>query len=116
MTVNCQPDILLLYGYKYSTKIQEYLIVHKQVTPKQLAEYLGISRQALFKHLPKLLEEGKIGKIGKPPVVYYFIKDQTVSEIKSLENQQKSQIIEKLSNNYSNGRKVNRNERIQILV
>ncbi|VVA44542.1 conserved hypothetical protein [Candidatus Roizmanbacteria bacterium] len=76
-------------------KIQEYLIVHKQVTPKQLAEYLGISRQALFKHLPKLLEEGKIGKIGKPPVVYYFIKDQTVSEIKSLENQQKSQIIEK---------------------
>ena len=78
-----------------SQKIQEYLIVHKQVTPKQLAEYLGISRQALFKHLPKLLEEGKVGKIGKPPIVYYFIKDQTVSEIKSLEKQPESQIIEK---------------------
>ncbi|PIP63456.1 hypothetical protein CO165_04985 [Candidatus Roizmanbacteria bacterium CG_4_9_14_3_um_filter_33_18] len=76
-------------------KIQEYLIVHKQVTSKQLAEYLSISRQALFKHLPKLLEEGKIGKIGKPPVVYYFIKDQIVSEIKSLESQQESHIVEK---------------------
>ncbi|PIX73782.1 hypothetical protein CO083_06560 [Candidatus Roizmanbacteria bacterium CG_4_9_14_0_8_um_filter_34_12] len=52
-------------------KIQEYLIVHKQVTSKQLSEYLGISRQALFRHLPKLLAEGKIGKIGKPPVVFY---------------------------------------------
>jgi hypothetical protein len=76
-------------------RIQKYLIVHKQVTSKQLAEYLGISRQALFKHLPKLLEEGKIGKIGRPPVVYYFIKDQIVSTIKSQENQTESQIIEK---------------------
>lgn len=76
-------------------KIQEYLIIHKQVTSKQLAEYLGISRQALFRHLPRLLEEGKIGKIGKPPVVYYFIKDQVISVVKSQENQTESQIIEK---------------------
>jgi len=76
-------------------RIQKYLIVHKQVTSKQLAKYLGISRQALFKHLPKLLEEGKIGKIGRPPVVYYFIKDQIVSTIKSQDNQIESQIIEK---------------------
>lgn len=76
-------------------KIQEYLIAHKQVTSKQLAEYLGISRQALFKHLPKLLEEGKIGKIGKPPVVYYFIKDKLSSEIISSDSQTESQIIEK---------------------
>jgi len=76
-------------------KIQEYLVVHNQVTPKQLVEYLGISRQALFKHLFELLEKGKIGKIGKPPVVYYFIKNQTVSEIKSLESRPESQIVEK---------------------
>lgn len=76
-------------------KIQEYLIVHKQVTSKQIAEHLGISRQALFKHLPKLLAEGKIGKIGRPPIVYYFIKDQIVSEVKSQENQIESQVIEK---------------------
>lgn len=76
-------------------KIQEYLIVHKQVTSKQLAEYLGISRQALFTHLPKLLEQGKIGKIGKPPVVYYFIKDQTASKIKSFKDDIESKVIEK---------------------
>lgn len=76
-------------------KIQEYLIIHKQVTPKKIAEYLGISRQALFKHLPKLLEEGKIGKIGKPPVVYYFIKEEVTPKIISTENQAESQIIEK---------------------
>jgi len=75
-------------------KIQEYLTTHKQVTSKQLSEYLGISRQALFKHLPKLLNEGKIGKIGKPPVVYYFIKVDVVSKITSIEDQSESQIIE----------------------
>jgi len=78
-----------------AAKIQEYLIANKQVTSKQLSEYLGISRQALFKHLPKLLEEGKIGKIGRPPVVYYFIKDQVISEIVSKEKQIESQVIEK---------------------
>ena len=76
-------------------KIQEYLIVHKQVTSKQLTEYLGISRQALFKHLPKLLEVGKIGKIGKPPVVYYFIKEQIVPDTASFQKQIESQIVEK---------------------
>ena len=78
-------------------KIQEYLIVNKQVTSKQIAEYLGISRQALFKHIAKLLEAGKIGKIGRPPVVYYFIKESFVSEIHSYQKQQESHIIE---NNY----------------
>lgn len=76
-------------------KILEYIFVHKQVTSKQLVEYLGISRQALFKHIPKLLEESKIGKIGRPPVVYYFIKNQIASEIISFQKQAESQIIEK---------------------
>ena len=76
-------------------KIQEYILIHKQVTSKELADYLGISRQALFKHLPKLLAEGKINKIGKPPVVYYFIKDKEASEITSFQKQTESQIVEK---------------------
>jgi len=78
-----------------SQKIQEYILTHKQVTSKQLADYLGISRQALFKHLPKLLAEDKIDKIGKPPVVFYFIKDHTASEITSSQKKIKSKIIEK---------------------
>lgn len=76
-------------------KIQEYIVIHKQVTSKQIAEYLGISRQALFKHLPKLLAEGKIGKIGRPPVVFYFIKDQLAAKITSYQGQPKSETIEK---------------------
>lgn len=80
---------------KTTQKIQEYLIVHKQVTSKQIAEYLGISRQALFRHLPKLLAEGKIGKIGKPPVVFYFIKEKIAQEITSSSKQSESPIVEK---------------------
>lgn len=78
-----------------SQKIQEYILTHRQVTSKELADYLGITRQALFKHLPKLLAQGKIGKIGKPPVVYYFIKEETASEIVAFQKKVKSPIIEK---------------------
>lgn len=56
-----------------SQKIIEYLVRQKQVSAKELVDYLEISRQALYKHLIKLIEEGKIDKRGKPPVVFYFI-------------------------------------------
>ena len=46
---------------------------NKQATAKELVDYLGISRQSLYKrNLPKLIKEGRIGKIGKPPRVFYF--------------------------------------------
>lgn len=79
-----------------SEKIQKYILAHDRVTPKQLSEYLGISRQALFKHLIKLLETKKIAKIGRPPVVYYFIKDQEPTNT-SYQNLPESQIVK---NNY----------------
>lgn len=56
-----------------SQNIIKYLALKKQVSAKELIDYLKISRQALYKHLAKLLEEGKIKKSGKPPVVFYFI-------------------------------------------
>ena len=56
-----------------SQNIIKYLNLRKQVSAKELVEHLEISRQALFKHLSKLQELGKISKIGKPPTVYYFI-------------------------------------------
>lgn len=40
-----------------------------------MADHLEISRQALFKHLSKLLKQDKIYKIGKPPKVFYSIKN-----------------------------------------
>ncbi|MFH1565362.1 MAG: HTH domain-containing protein [bacterium] len=56
-------------------RIIKYIKDNKQVTAKELVDYLDISRQALFKHLPRLLESDQIYKIGKPPKVFYFIKD-----------------------------------------
>ena len=58
-----------------SEKIIKYIKEKKQATGKELADYFEISRQALFKHLNKLLENNQITKIGKPPKVFYLIKE-----------------------------------------
>ncbi len=59
-----------------SKKLLAYLERQKQATGHELAEYLGISRQGLFKHLNRLIGEDKITKIGKPPKVFYLIKEE----------------------------------------
>lgn len=56
-------------------KIVAYIQQKGHTTGADIAEYLGISRQALFKHLPKLLAAGIITKIGKPPRVFYLISE-----------------------------------------
>lgn len=61
-----------------SSKIQEYIRDHRQATAKELANFLKISPQALFRQLAKLQEKDIIKKIGRPPRVFYFIKEQTV--------------------------------------
>jgi len=53
-------------------KIIEFLKENGQSRSVDLVDYLGISRQALYKHLPKLLDSGMIIKIGKPPQVFYL--------------------------------------------
>lgn len=60
---------------KTSQNILKYLETHSQATAKQIGDFLGISRQALHKHLAKLITEGKITKVGKPPKVYYYIQN-----------------------------------------
>jgi DNA-binding transcriptional ArsR family regulator len=57
-------------------KILSYIKKGGKVTSKDLSEHLAISRQALFKHLPKLLKEKVIKKVGTPPRVYYFLGDE----------------------------------------
>lgn len=59
---------------KTSNSIIKYLSTHQQATGKELAEVLDISRQALFKHLNKLLANKQIDKIGTPPKVFYLLK------------------------------------------
>lgn len=59
-------------------RIIEYLKNRGPVPAKDLTEYFEISRQALFKHLAKLLLAGKIAKVGRPPQVFYHIKHAQV--------------------------------------
>ncbi|MFH0856463.1 MAG: HTH domain-containing protein [bacterium] len=64
-----------------ANKIIEYIKEKKSVSAKDLAEYLEISRQAMFRQLARLLEGGKIYKIGKPPKVFYSLKEEKIKKI-----------------------------------
>lgn len=58
-------------------KIIEYIKKRGQATANELVEYLGISRQALFKHyLSKMVENNILTKVGKPPKVFYSLKTE----------------------------------------
>jgi len=57
-------------------KIVEFIASKKQVTAKQIVDYLEISKQATFRHLAKLLTEGRLVKTGTPPKVIYRISEE----------------------------------------
>lgn len=65
-------------------KIIQLLKKQNQVTPGEMAEYLDISRQALYKHLLEMLKNKQILKIGRPPKVFYALKEKEV-KIKKVE-------------------------------
>lgn len=76
-------------------KIVDYIKQKDRVTGADVADYLGITRQALFRHLPKLMSEGKIAKIGKPPKVFYLIKSPvTLTSNSEISSDLKKQINE----------------------
>ncbi len=54
-------------------RIIEYAKQKGSVTAHELSGYLGISPQAVFRQLAKLIIQNKLSKIGKPPKVYYSI-------------------------------------------
>lgn len=61
--------------------VLEYIVNNGQITAHDLARHFGITRQALYKHLNKLLSDGKIQKIGAPPLVYYLVDNSlTISD------------------------------------
>ncbi|MEK7545101.1 MAG: hypothetical protein AAB551_03140 [Patescibacteria group bacterium] len=60
--------------------IVEYIRKHKQSTAKELVESIQISPQALFRQLKKLQEKNKIYKVGTPPKVFYFLKEEVREE------------------------------------
>ncbi|PJA10105.1 hypothetical protein COX68_01320, partial [Candidatus Falkowbacteria bacterium CG_4_10_14_0_2_um_filter_41_15] len=61
----------------------KYIKDKKHVSANELVDYLGISRQALFKHhLAKLIDDHVLVKNGRPPKVYYSIATPVKLEIK----------------------------------
>ena len=69
---------------KTSEKIIKYLKLKKQVSVKELVDYLEISRIAVSKQLRKLLDEGKLVKIGKPPKVFYSLAGKKIPLAKKI--------------------------------
>ena len=49
-----------------------------RVTAKEMVDFLGITRQGLFLQLAKLLRAKKIAKMGKSPLVYYYLPEAAV--------------------------------------
>lgn len=63
---------------KTSDKILDYIKLKKQVSPKELVDYLEISQRAVFKQLKKLFESSELLKIGRPPKVFYTLPQKKV--------------------------------------
>jgi len=87
--------------------IIKYLETRKQATVKELGDFLGISRQALHRQLLKLAGQEKLLKYGKPPKVFYQVKENsavqyTVAPVLSIEQ------VKRLSESVFRRYKINR--------
>ena len=58
-------------------KIIDYIKAKKQVTANDLTNFLMISERAVFKQLANLTFEKKLFKVGKPPVVFYMLNEES---------------------------------------
>lgn len=54
-------------------KMLDFIKKNRQVTPKEIIEYLNFGAPAIFRQLKKLQNRGLVAKTGKPPRVYYHI-------------------------------------------
>ncbi len=80
-----------------SKKIINYLKRNKQASGIELTDFLGISDRAVRKQLKNLIEKDLVYKTGKPPKVFYLIKEQkNAKELDDLFflNNHKKKIIE----------------------
>ena len=59
-----------------ANKIVAYVQQKGNVTAHALSGYLGLSPQAVFRQLARLILQNKLKKIGKPPKVFYSIDDR----------------------------------------
>lgn len=83
---------------KTSEKIVAYLKLKGQVSVGDLVDYLQISRMGVSKQLSNLVAEDKLIKIGRPPKVFYMIKEEkAISKQEIVANKKTAKLIE---NNY----------------
>jgi DNA-binding transcriptional ArsR family regulator len=61
-------------------QIVSYLKEHVEASPNELFEKVGASRQMLHRVLNRLLQENMLEKVGRPPKVFYRIKERTESK------------------------------------
>ena len=61
-------------------QIIEYLKVHNEASVNELQEQIGVSRQMLHRVLNRMLEEGYLQKLGRPPKVFYRLNQASVSK------------------------------------
>jgi len=78
---------------KTSERIIAYLKLKKQVSVNELVDYLEISRMGVSKQLSNLVAENKLFKIGRPPKVFYAIKEDGEIPAKEIISDKKTNII-----------------------
>ena len=62
------------------SRIVEYIKENNQLRAHDLARLLNISGTAIHKQLKRLINEGELEKIGKPPKVYYVLASKKVTK------------------------------------
>ncbi|MCX6763194.1 MAG: HTH domain-containing protein [Candidatus Moranbacteria bacterium] len=80
---------------KTSEKIIAYLKLKKQVSINELVDYLEISRMGVSKQLSNLIAENKLVKIGRPPKVFYMIKEEKMPAGEIVLDKKTKNIIDK---------------------
>lgn len=79
------------------TKLQitEFIKKNEIVTVKELVAELGITQAAVHRALNKLMNKGHISKQGRPPQVFYFIKNpDSPQSVITLTSQQSQLLVE----------------------
>jgi uncharacterized protein len=56
------------------SKVVEYIKQKGLISPGQISEFIGISKEMTHRYLKKLVQENIIEKKGSAPKTYYFVK------------------------------------------
>ena len=65
-------------------QIINFLKAHSEGSVNELQEQIGVSRQMLHRVLSRMLEQGYLQKLGRPPKVYYRINQAPKTSVISL--------------------------------